>query len=194
MTKIVSRGLLPPRPNLGPEPWQDSRSSTGVLLALAVIAFLILGWPHFRWLRRRPSRLHPDDIAYQHRPDASPRERLVGLSNSIREALTVQYGSTWRAKTTKELAADTQLVETVGPEGFDELIRFLDQVDLLKFAPERADQHHESLEHELKVWEPRVVALKAKIRARSTARRGAKTFDSHGRPPTSNGSVRGFKP
>ncbi len=194
MTKVGPRGILPPRPNLGPEPWQDSQSINGNVLALAVLALLILGWQVFRWLRRRQSRLNPDDLAYQHRPDATPRDRLVGLSNSIRETLTVQYGSTWRAKTTKELAADTQLVQTVGPEGFDDLIRFLDRVDLLKFAPERTDQDHESLERELTVWEPRVIALKSKIRARPTARRAPESFNSEPRMAASQRSMRGSKP
>ena len=78
--------------------------------------------------------------------DPTPRDRLVGLSESIRDALTVQFGSSCRAKTTEELAVDEKLAQLLGEEGFRELIAFLDRIDLLKFAPERSDNHAGELE------------------------------------------------
>ncbi len=175
------RGLVLPRPNLGPEPWYDTQSIPEILLVvLLVLGCVVLCWFFWSRLRRGRSRRKRGDLAPEDRPDATPRERLVALSNSIREALTVQYGTTWRAKTTEELSADAQLVQAVGPEGFEDLIRFLDQVDLIKFAPERSNQHHESLQNDLEIWEPRVADLNSRIRAKPCTPAG---FSSDRSPP-----------
>ena len=179
------RGLVPPCPNLGPEPWYEAQPVPGVLLVLLMPGCVLLGWFFWRRLRRGRTRLKRGDRAPEDRPDATPRERLVALSNSIREAMTVQYGTTWRAKTTEELSADGLLVQAVGPEGFKELIRFLDQVDHIKFAPERSNQHHESLRHDLQIWEPRVADFKAKIRAKPGGRRSPQMTDPSLRLPAS---------
>ncbi len=80
-----------------------------------------------------------------------------------------QFGTAWRAKTNEELAAEPRLAEVLGHDQLQELIRFLDQVDQLKFAPERSNHHHESLERELAAWEPRLADLKKKIQANPEA-------------------------
>jgi hypothetical protein len=183
---VAPRGLVPPRPNLGPEPWSEAQPIPEVLLGLLLIlGCVLLGGFFWRWLRHGRTRSKRGELAPEDRPDATPRERLVALSNSIREAMTVQYGTTWRAKTTEELSENTQLVQAVGPEGFEELIRFLDQVDHIKFAPERSNQHHESLRHDLEIWGPRVAVFKAKIRAKPGGRRSPQTTDPSLRLPTS---------
>jgi hypothetical protein len=171
------RGLVPPRPNLGPEPWYEAQPIPGVWLGLLILGCVLVGWFFWRWLHHGRARFKRGELAAEDRPDATPRERLVALSNSIREAMTVQYGTTWRAKTTEELSENSQLVQAVGPEGFEELIRFLDQVDHIKFAPERSNQHHESLRHDLEIWEPRVAVFKAKIRAKPGGRPTPQTTD-----------------
>jgi hypothetical protein len=186
----ATRGLVPPRPNLGPEPWYEATRIPDVLLLLPLIlGFLLLCWLFWSMFRRRRMRLRQGDLAPEDRPDATPRERLVALSNSIRQALTVQYGTTWRAKTTEELSVDAQLVQAVGPDGLAELIRFLDQVDHIKFAPERSNQRHESLRHDLEIWEPRVAELKAKIRANTGARGGPQMIDPTLRVPASRATT-----
>ena len=58
----------------------------------------------------------------------------------------------------------------LGPDQLQELIRFLDQVDHLKFAPERSNHHHESLAQELAAWEPRLADLEKKIQAKPEGR------------------------
>jgi hypothetical protein len=136
-------------------------------------------------LRRRQSRRGRGEIVTVDQENVNPRDRLVALSRSIRETLTVQYGMTWRSKTTEELSSDAQLVQAVGREGFEELIRFLDQVDRIKFAPERSIQHHESLQHDLEIWEPRVADLKARIRAKPAVRRGSRLTDPRSQLPVS---------
>jgi hypothetical protein len=111
----------------------------------------------------------------------------VAFSRSIRETLADQFGTAWRAKTTQELATEALLVEVLGREQLDELIRFLELVDHLKFAPERSNNHHESLEGVLTNWEPRIVAIGKKIQTKPERKLKPATADS--RPQNSKPRV-----
>jgi hypothetical protein len=165
-----ARGLVPPRPNLGPEPWSDPPPIALFLWVAGALACLFLIWLVRRRLHRaRVNRAGPN-LANQAPRDTTPRGRLVALSHSMRDALTNQFGTAWRAKTTEELSAEPRLAEVLGADQLEELIRFLDQIDQLKFAPERSNHHHESLERELEAWEPRLADLKKKIQAKSETR------------------------
>ncbi len=167
-----ARGLVPPKPNLGPEPWRDVRHTSRLLLPAALVAVavvaLVLAWI---WRRRRAAiRARQALVRAGTVAEPTPRDRLVGLSESIRDALTVPFGTAGRAKTTEELASDDRLAELLGDDGFRELIRFLDRIDVLKFAPERGDNHRVSLDEMLTDWEPRIAALDARIRTRTRTR------------------------
>ncbi len=111
--------------------------------------------------------------------DATPRGQFVALSQSIRQALTTQFGTSWRAKTTEELSTDSQLVQVLGKEPLKELIRFLDQVDRLKFAAEPPSHHLESLDDRLAAWKPRVANLVEKLQAKPNGRTQSK-ITNHG--------------
>jgi len=170
VNEAVPRGLVPPRPNLGPEPWPGDQPIAGVLIAAGALAVLVLAWFFWRLIRRRRARSGTSSLVAPNQPDATPRGQLVALSDSIREALIGQFGTAWRAKTTEELSADTQLEHALGREPLQELIRFLDQVDHLKFAPERSNHHDGSLQWELAAWQPRVANLVKKIQAKPDGR------------------------
>jgi hypothetical protein len=175
-----ARGLVPPRPNLGPEPWREPDATPRLLLAMgiAAVAVVLLAW---LWRRRRAAlraRRAATAIAGLAAADPTPRDRLVGLSESIRDALTVQFGSSCRAKTTEELSTDDRLAQLLGEESFRELIQFLDRIDLLKFAPDRSGNHEEALGDLLSAWEPRVTTLSARIRVKPRARPRAATARS----------------
>src|SRR5262249_11839414 len=101
---------------------------------------------------------------------AAPRDRLAALAESVRNALTVQFGAASRAKTTEEWAVDQRLMQLLGEPEFQDLIRFLDQVDRVKFAPERADNHQEAILEALGSWEPRVTTFQARIRIKPRGR------------------------
>jgi hypothetical protein len=166
-----AKGLVPPRDNLGPEPWREPDSTPPILLGLgiAAVALWLAAWA---WRRRARRSARRRKVLSGGAPaaDPTPRDRLVGLSVTIRDALTAQFGVSCRAKTTEELSADQRLEQLLGAEGFRELIQFLDRIDLLKFAPERPDHRHEELDEALKVWEPRVSELAARIRVKPRAR------------------------
>jgi hypothetical protein len=168
-----ARGLVPPQPNLGPEPWRDPDATPWLMPAVAAAMVLVLLLAVWLWYRRRAalrsrkSAIPAGGLAIA---DPTPRDRLVGLSESIRDTMTVQFGSSCRAKTTEELSADHRLAELLGDEGFRELIRFLDRIDLVKFAPERSGNHDETLGELLSAWEPRVATLGARIRVKPRAR------------------------
>ena len=142
---------------------------TEVLAALGLLANLILTFLGVLWSRhRRGIRASRGHLALGRRTDSntSPRDCLVALSESIRDALILQLGTACRAKTTEELSTDDRVEQLLGDQCRTELIRFLDQIDHLKFAPERSGNHHEALQEALTNWTPRVETLQAKIRAR----------------------------
>jgi hypothetical protein len=178
-------GFIPPRPNLGPEPWPEDQPIAGLLLVAVAAACVLLGWFLWRRVRHRGVQAKPGGLAARGEPDNTPRGRLLALGHSIREALTVQFGAPWRAKTTEELAADAQLEQVLGCDGLQELIRFLDQVDRLKFAPERSNHRQEALEAELAAWHPRLLALKQRIETKPAGRGGTRNADP-ARPSSRN--------
>jgi hypothetical protein len=136
------------------------------VLGLAVVLLLAgLGILTRRRRAARAGRAQGASAAATNSP-AAPRDRLVALAESVRDALTVQFGAASRAKTTEEWAADQRLMQLLGEQEFQELIRFLDQVDRVKFAPERADNHQEAIVEALVTWEPRVARFQARIRAK----------------------------
>ena len=65
--------------------------------------------------------------------------------------------------TTEELAVDRRLEKLLGDQDLQELIRFLDHVDHLKFAPERSNHQQEVLQEALTSWEPRVEMLRDRV-------------------------------
>jgi hypothetical protein len=165
----VAQSLVPPRPNLGPEPWTEGPSLGRAWLVVPALIALVVAWLAWRIVRAR--RLRSPQAPISPEPlDQSPRGRLVALSSSAKTALATRFGPAWRAKTTEELAVESALQELLGPELLHELIEFLDRTDRLKFAPQRPNHAGQSFEKELAEWNPRVAGLIDKIGARSNGR------------------------
>ncbi len=128
--------LVPPRPNLGPEPLTGPGSLTGSWLFLGLVlglVALLLGWRRVRVKTRRGEPRVALTALLDRTPD-SPRVEMVAWSEAVREALVVRFGPAWRAKTTEEMAADSTLLDALGPERTGELVRFLKVADHAKFA------------------------------------------------------------
>jgi hypothetical protein len=166
VTQPGGKTLVPPRPNLGPEPWPGSSSLETVWLFLGIAILAVAAWLLSRIVLRRLRRSR-HGAAPPEPHDGSPRGRLVALSTSAKSSLASRFGPAWRAKTTQELATESALRELLGPEKLAELIEFLDRIDRLKFAPERPSQNGLTLEGELVAWNPRVTGLIARIEARA---------------------------
>jgi hypothetical protein len=132
-TKTV---LVPPRPNLGPEPMPEDRFITPRLLAWLLASWIIdvvlLLW-FWRRLRRRGAlrRVRP------RRSTAAPptlQTQTIAWSRAVREALAARFGPSWCAKTTEEIAAEPALAERLGAEPAARLVAFLAEADRAKFA------------------------------------------------------------
>jgi len=162
------RSLVPPRPNLGPEPWSEPQSSwiafAALWLGFVIIVTSVIVYGVLRKRRVAP-RMGETSSAFDDF-DTTPRERLIGLSKSLRGALSDRFGAAYRARTTEELASDVKLSEFLGASLRQELIEFFDQVDQLKFAPERAQIRQKILEEDLSTRESRVNHLIEQIGAR----------------------------
>jgi hypothetical protein len=163
------RGLVPPKPNLGPEPWSEPEVMPWLALALGLAALAVV---LFAWRRRRGARRARGTVAATGGPatDPTPRDRLVGLSVTIRDALTAQFGHSCRAKTTEELSLDERLEPLLGADGFRDLIQFLDRIDRLKFAPDRPGENGADLDEAFRTWGPRMTDLAARIRVKPRSR------------------------
>lgn len=120
--------LVPPRPNLGPEPL-ESAPAWPIGLALSTAILLAA------WLAARRRRGHSSSaIEAPVEPVGSPREILIGWADRARDALAERFGPTRRASTTEELADDAGLVEQLGPELTADLLALLRAADRAKFA------------------------------------------------------------
>lgn len=167
--------LVPPRPNLGPEPWAGSVQLVPLIALIGGLVFLFGCALFLRRALRRPKRSTGGSLPAADPGEVSPRDELLTLSASIRNALTQELGTAWRAKTTEEVSADARLEELIGAEHLQELGRFLDYVDHLKFAPESSNHHEEVLEQALLSWRPRVSILTTEIQTKPKGR-----LNSHG--------------
>src|SRR5262249_52879285 len=82
-------------------------------------------------------------------------------SAQIRDALIVRFGPAWGAKTTEEIAAEPALAAALGPEGAEQLVRFLHEADRARFAGTEAAAAHGP------EWAAWVAAFVAEAGARS---------------------------
>jgi hypothetical protein len=131
-----STPILPPRPNLGPEPWPEPAWPAGWIAGAVIAAALILvaAWWSRRRRRRRRARPNPPEASGAIGSPATPEGRLVALAEAARAALIVHFGDHWVAKTTEEVVAAPALAADVGPERVARLAELLRAADRAKFA------------------------------------------------------------
>jgi len=146
-----ARVLVPPRPNLGPEPWSEEPSSPWPLLAVGlVLAALLAGliWIIRRRRRKRRAVAPPQPVTALDTPDA----QLLSLAVQARETLATRFGPSLRARTTEEISNDAVVKEALGDDHFASLIRLLSTADRWKFASPPENGQTESLLVELPHW------------------------------------------
>lgn len=147
--------IVPPRPNLGPEPWDDRAAWPGWVgpASLGLVATLVVVRWRLRERRRRPATAGPGPASGTPDADASPRRRLIAASEAVRGALIAAFGPAWGSKTTEEIAAEPGLADRLGPERADGLVAFLRLADRAKFAGDESPPDEEAAS-----WAARFVA------------------------------------
>lgn len=157
--------LVPPRPNLGPEPWPESGLPWIWITALAIATAMVVAWIWWR-LRRRPGAVGAASTLPSHAiPASNPNpEGVVALAETARAALVSRFGSPWRARTTEEVATDPGLAETFGPETVERLVSLLRAADRSKFA---ADGSGPQRDEDTEAWALWVASFVAAAGARS---------------------------
>jgi hypothetical protein len=154
--------LVPPRPNLGPEPLSDPAifSPLALMVILAGLAIAAALFWNRRNRKRRSSTPDQNNGAADSEEPPSVRDRLIALSPTIRSALTGRFGPSCLAKTTEELASDDRIGEILGQADFERLIGILNAIDRLKFSVATlCDDDASSLAHHLAAWELSVAQL-----------------------------------
>lgn len=153
MNQENPRSLVPPRPNLGPEPWSETNPSPWPLLAMALALVALFSGAFWIIRRRRAARrravlLPTPALAL----DGSPGGQLLSLASQIRETLTTRFGASIRARTTEEISTDAVVKEALGDDHFESLIRLLSTADHWKFASAPENGQTESLLESLPHW------------------------------------------
>lgn len=154
MNQTSPRALVPPRPNLGPEPWSETRIDRELPLEMGLALVLVLAGVFWiirrrRVVRRRVVLTVPQSSAH----DDSPGAVLLSLAARVREDLAARFGPSLRARTTEEIAADAAIREALGDGNLEPLTHLLITADRWKFASEPGNGWEESLLDDLPNWE-----------------------------------------
>ena len=80
MNPANARALVPPRPNLGPEPWSEAGPITLYVAIGAVLTALLVGWIVWTKLARRVLGARSRDSSVRQRTARHVSERPPGRS------------------------------------------------------------------------------------------------------------------
>lgn len=153
--------MVPPRPNLGPEPLTEPGSAWRWIAILTCLVVLGIGLAVRTWGKWPRTARIPGPIE---KPPTRNLAPIVVLAEIARDSLVVRFGASWRAKTTEEIADDNVLAETIGAEDAGRLVALLIEADRVKFSVETAsDQGGE-------VWADWVEAFAAGARSTITGK------------------------
>jgi hypothetical protein len=140
---MTAAPIVPPRPNLGPEPMLAPAPSSRIVLgfAAALVVGSLIVWRMRRRHKPRARSLTSDASQGQSQalPDA-PRLQFIIFAEMLRRALVARFGPHWQAKTTEEICSEADLAALLGPERRGQLARLLHIGDRAKFAWELDEQ------------------------------------------------------
>ena len=150
--------LVPPRPNLGPEPLPEPAAgmSMMVYLAPAVVLAALAGWRYARRRRNstKASEIRPESIVGSaNDATVSPGARLLALADRARAGLFTRFGEPWRAKTTEEIAMDSRFSATFDTNSAAMFLDLLRLADVEKFSDHCEGGDQRDLTALLDSWE-----------------------------------------
>ncbi len=130
--------LIPPRPNLDPEPWGNSPpASFGLWPGVVVLGlFALVVWRAWRKRASGERNVPGDPLDGPPFELPSPGLRWRAASERVRSSLIAAFGPAWASKTSEEIAADPTLEDRLEPGTRVRLLAFLEAADHAKFAGE----------------------------------------------------------
>jgi hypothetical protein len=131
--------ILPPRPNLGPEPLPPLEDPALVGLAWTVVACLLallaIGWLFLRRRRKAPSTEAPRKRpSLPQEPVDLAVDSVVSAAEQARRLVAHRFGHDWLARTTDELLDDPAVTQTLHSSTRSRLEALLLAADRVKFA------------------------------------------------------------
>jgi hypothetical protein len=157
--------LIPPRPNLGPEPFEKpSRVNAWPVAAAVTFVVIVLCLV----LRRRARRIAVSTTA-QPASGNTPADAVHALADSVRAQLVLRFGDPWRARTTEQIAESHAIAEALGAESFQMLVAFLQAVDVVKYSGQE-NANSDTIRAEWSNWAAHFVADAAGARSATTGK------------------------
>jgi hypothetical protein len=126
--------IVLPRPNLGPEPWPSAPLwpwIAGAILVVVAVGIILL-------LRRRGRARRKGEVVSSPIEANGVAQATDEPADLVRSALLRAFGATWRARTTEEVAASTELEDRFGGEVAGRVVDYLRAVDRAKFSADPA--------------------------------------------------------
>ncbi len=169
MTDQTKGSAIPPRPNLGPEPFPEPSPSLwpaifSVLILAVVLVVAVLVRRQKGAIRRGAAKIHPGCRQDFGEPLTS-RDRMIALASKVRVALSGRFGPSVLAKTTEELADDPEIGRVLSQAEFDDLIGLLNTIDRMKFSDVGLGNRENWREGELATCEQSVARLTEALKA-----------------------------
>jgi hypothetical protein len=126
--------IVLPRPNLGPEPWPSAPLwpwFAGAILVVVAVGVILL-------LRRRRRARRKGDVVSSAIEVNGVASIAAEPADLVRSALVRAFGTTWRARTTEEVAASPDLEARFGEEVANRVVDYLRSADRAKFSADPA--------------------------------------------------------
>jgi hypothetical protein len=132
--------ILPPRPNLGPEPLppldDPSYPSFAWIVGAALLALGFLFWAVYARRRKRPaSKRGPETPPDPHEPVDIAADSLLSAAERARMLVASRFGRDRLAFTTEELTSDSAIALALTSTTRARLEALLQAADHAKFAP-----------------------------------------------------------
>lgn len=122
MTHAPTQSYVPPRPNLGPEPWAGQGRASPLWILGAIAILLLVGWRITRKRTSIPS------------PIATPIETWQAAAFELRRRAAERFGADWVARTSEEILEGLRARNCLSSPNLELVGEILTHADFIKFA------------------------------------------------------------